>query len=228
YRTGAISFAEQGSGANNQCGWPEQLYAGGVVTQKYPGANPQPGNPPYRWAANHGIFYCPSAATDNMPFTENILEDPNGAGVAGQGGYGMGYYAGSIWYAAGGTITSQVIPLEGIDGRFPYTMKTHFWKNGGIVALETDGGFNTSNASGPGFSGRYGIYTSRHMGGSNWLLGDGHAEWSNTWHSNDYVKYPENNPVVFQNNQPRDASRWGHNPEGRRGYVRPNRNDGKS
>jgi len=230
--TGQMSFAAQGSGANNQCGWPEQLYAGGVVAQRYParpGVAAKPGDPPYRWASNHGIFYCPSAATDNMPYTDNILEDPNGAGVAGQGGYGMGYYAGSIWYAGGGTISSQVIPQEGIDGKFPYTMKTHLWRSQGIVVLESDTGCNTTNSAGPGFITRYGIYASRHMGGANYLLGDGHAEWSNTWHSNDYTKYPENNPgpTSSANGQPPDVSRWGHNPNGRRGWFnRPNRTDG--
>src|SRR5438094_7221216 len=29
-------------------------------------------------------------------------------------------------------------------------------------------------------SGRYGVYT-RHQKGANYLLGDGHAEWSSTW-----------------------------------------------
>ena len=64
----------------------------------------------------------------------------------------------------------------------------------------------------------------------NYLLGDGHAEWSNIWHSQDFVKYPENeqarkiqvgtNPNVWQ---PSEVSRWGHNPNGRNGADRPGR-----
>ncbi|MCL2639957.1 MAG: prepilin-type N-terminal cleavage/methylation domain-containing protein [Phycisphaerales bacterium] len=207
------------SGQNLQCSWPEQLVADGIVLQKYRATNNSLSSSS-SWASNRGIFYCPSAAYDNPIVPNNVglcLE-----GVNGQGGYGMGYYAGSVWYASGSVHDTIPIPREGSGNpiKYPYTMKTNFWRANGIVLVESDTSFNTSNV-GPSVFGRYGVYTARHMKGANYLLGDGHAEWNEYWNHADTTKYPEN---VWQGNpRPADISRWGHNPEGHRGYDRPGR-----
>ena len=217
------------AGQNLQGSWPEQLFAGGVVLQKYAVTGNQALSYSSFWASNRGIFLCPSSATDNP------------LGESGQRGYGMGYYAGSIWYASGSVIDSYPIktgmppaahyPPDDPRRNYHYTMKTHYWRPAGIIVVESDTAFNGAiGAGGPASTGRYGVYTSRHMKGANYLLGDGHAEWSNIWHSQDFVKYPENeqarkiqvgtNPNVWQ---PSEVSRWGHNPNGRNGADRPGR-----
>ncbi|MCL2639958.1 MAG: prepilin-type N-terminal cleavage/methylation domain-containing protein [Phycisphaerales bacterium] len=201
------------------CSWPEQLFADGVVRQKY---NVNPNTPSGAshytgWAANNGIFYCLSSATHNAP------GDPVPVpGIAeSMGGYGMGYYSGSIWYwrEAGVFDRAEPIPREGkaaSNGQIwgPNTMKTAYWKPNNIVCVEGNTQFATSGMNPHDFS-KYGSPFMRHMNGSNYLMGDGRVESSDRWHLNDYTKYPEN---VFSNT---DISRWAHFPHSRRAYQRP-------
>jgi prepilin-type processing-associated H-X9-DG protein len=106
-------------------------------------------------------------------------------------------------------------------------MKTQYWRAQGIVLVEGDTGFSGAiGAGGASNPGRYGVYTNRHIGGANYLLGDGHAEFNFLWNQDDnagvgpppaptFVKHPESNWNNTNQGQPKDYSVWGHNPFGR-------------
>jgi prepilin-type processing-associated H-X9-DG protein len=148
----------------------------------------------------------------------------------------MGYYAGSVWYKKWDQNVSDPIPPGGYPGSgdgfsTPYTRRTYWWRSRGIVLVEGDINFNRAiGAGGADSTGRYGVYTTRHMRGANYLLGDGHAEWNQTWNQSDtpglgtppaktWTKYPESNWSDAGNRQPRDSSVWGHNPYGINGNA---------
>ncbi|MCL2648069.1 MAG: DUF1559 domain-containing protein [Phycisphaerales bacterium] len=216
FRTGVMSPSDSTTtGDNWQAGWPEELVAEGVVRQKYIRAN---------WALstdlvsgafaqNRGIFYCPSAAYDNPTGNQknqigNILE-----GGSKQGGYGMGYYAGSVIYRSCGRdkaksgdpndVPNQTVPIrsDGSHGVLPFIMRISYWRPKGIVCVESDTGFAGAIGAGGASSasiwtdttgefGRYGVYTVRHQKGANYLLGGGQVEWSTIWNQDDQPGVP--------------------------------------
>jgi prepilin-type N-terminal cleavage/methylation domain-containing protein/prepilin-type processing-associated H-X9-DG protein len=218
-------------GQNLQQTWTEELVADGDVAQRF---NQRNGPVTFGsfFAAGWGIFFCPSSATNNPAAVGNTFE---GKFSNENAGYGMGYYAGSVWYKPVVSDMTDPIPPLGYTnsaGRFvkPYTMKVHYWRPNGIVLVESDGRFfGAIGAGGASATGRYGVYTVRHMNGANYLLGDGHAEWNATWNQDDqpgvpnvtrtFTRYPTSNWNDSLNNQPKDYSVWGHNPEGKDGNA---------
>jgi len=206
-----------GSAALTQS-WPEQLFADGVVLQKYVGkasttvnATGGPGSHYNMFISNSGIFHCPSADTHN-PSWAAFGSPTYESGVGGTGfgntggGYGMGWYAASTWYGlppsvaetAGGPHGSARIPKTGAlasgNLQVPYTMKTHYWRAQGIIAYESEVTGASYMWTGPMAGTRTGVYYTRHKG-ANYLLGDGHAEYGSFWHltnTDDLKKWPEN------------------------------------
>jgi len=197
--------------------WPEQLYADGVVLQKYVGksntsASGGPGSHYNMFISNVGIFHCPSADTHNPPVNGGAMGNVSEAGTNGTGygntcgGYGMGWYAASTWYGlppsvaetAGQAHGSARIPKTGAMAQsglqFPYTMKTHYYKSNGIIAYESEVTGSNYMWTGPMSGTRTGVYFTRHKG-ANYLLGGGYAEHSATQHltnTDDLKKWPEN------------------------------------
>src|ERR1035437_5510455 len=205
-RTGIVSTGT--SSQNLQCSWTEELFADGDIAEKI-NTSGGPGSYSSGWAGVQGIFLCPCYPNNNPP------------GVTAQSGYGMGYYSASVWYDNNAVYSSTPLTLAG--SKKPYTMKTSYWRSQGIVCVESDTGFNRSiGGGGANATNRYGVYTTRHMKGANYLMGDGHAEWSDKFNQADgpapnttFTKYPESNwNEVTSNHQPKDYSVWGHYPNG--------------
>jgi len=220
------------NGTNNwQCSWPEELYADGDVMEKYATQGGTTVSYSSAWAHGKGIFYCPSAYTNNPAAVGNQKEGSNHPAA----GYGMAYYSGSIWYQSWNQNVTPPIPAEGYSGSSgfarPYTMRTQMWRPHGIVVVEGDINFNRAiGAGGADSTGRYGVYETRHMKGANYLLGDGHAEWNQIWNECDnpgaatppsktWTRYPESNWSDVNGGQPKDSSVWGHNPAGKNGNA---------
>jgi len=184
-QTGAIRGHTIGDGGNAQASWNEVLVADGVVKQRFT-VGTGGWTSGQLWAAGRGIFYCPSSA----------LQPQGGRGDLG---YGIGYYAASRFYDSGGAILQTGLPP---DQKGASTMKTQWWNMGHIVAF--DGGVYSHRSGMQPFEGV--VYNNKHNKGANYLMGDGHAEWSDKYHLE----------RVNQDGE-KDFCTWSHAPMGVKG-----------
>jgi prepilin-type processing-associated H-X9-DG protein len=224
--------------------WESELVVDGSVLERFK-QNGVLANTQF-FAAGWGIFFCPSSLTTNRPDFPAKLE---GTGANTNASYGMNYYAGSIWYLTPNAGVTTPIPGGGsTDPKatntstvyYPHTMRTNFWISSHIVVTEAfdqlaisgepPGGDPATINNTPTEAATRALYGSkngvwlRHSKGANYLMGDGHAEWSDKYHT-----YNSTNPTVNREYSAdptgspptaTDSSIWGHNPYGIRGYYR--------